>query len=433
LKNSVRVATEEGYGETATVGVFIDAGSAYENTHNNGVAHFLEHMAFKGTKNRSRVDLEVEIENMGGHLNAYTSREQTVYYAQVFKQDVPRAVEILSDIIQNSLYSEENIEAERSTILREMEEVNQDNSEVIFDHLHGIAFQGSGLARTILGPEDNIKSIKRPDLVNYVNTYYTGNRIVLAASGGVKHEDIVALGEKHFSGLASGNKSDPKLIVASNSKPTFTGGYIEHRDDSMDQLHLAVAVEGVGWDHPDYFTFMLVQTIIGSWEKNLGGGKNLGSRLAEIFATEAGGAVSFTCFNTCYRETGLFGVYLVLDKDSEIEDPLFEAVNEWSRIGKTLTETELERAKSKLKAQILVQLDGTTPVCEDIGRQVLTYGRRLPPAEVFERINRITVKDVMRVMSEHCEDADPAIVAIGPTSEMPDYLHMRRFTYWSKW
>ena len=143
------------HGETATVGVWIDAGSRYETARNNGAAHFLEHMAFKGTKSMSQKQLEVEIENMGGHLNAYTSREQTVYYAKVFKNDVPKAMEILSDILQNSLLDEKAIEWERSVILREMVEVNKQYEEVILDHLHDTAFMNTGLGRTILGKLSN--------------------------------------------------------------------------------------------------------------------------------------------------------------------------------------------------------------------------------------------------------------------------------------
>ena len=184
LDNGLRVASEAGHGSTATVGVFIDAGSRYETDKNNGTAHFLEHMAFKGTEKRTRKQLEVEIENMGGHLNAYTSREQTVYYAKCFKEDVPQAVEILSDILQNSLLSPAAIEAERDVILREMEEVNKMQEEVIFDHLHATAFQNTGLGRTILGPEENIRSLTRDDLEGYVKTHYTAPRMVLAGAGG---------------------------------------------------------------------------------------------------------------------------------------------------------------------------------------------------------------------------------------------------------
>lgn len=164
------------HGETATVGVWIDAGSRYETAANSGVAHFLEHISFKGTQKRTQQKLEEEIENMGGHLNAYTSREQTVYYARVFKNDVPQAMEILSDILTNSLMDKEAIERERDVILREMVEVNKVYEEQILDHLHETAFMGNGLGRTILGPEENIKKLTRDDLVNYVQTHYTANR-----------------------------------------------------------------------------------------------------------------------------------------------------------------------------------------------------------------------------------------------------------------
>ena len=141
LSNGIRVATEDSGIPTCTVGVWIDAGSRYETLQNNGVAHFLEHMAFKGTSKRSQTQLELEIENMGAHLNAYTSREQTVYYAKCLSRDLPRAMEILADIIQNSKFGEEEIERERGVILREMQEVETNLQEVVFDHLHSVAFQ----------------------------------------------------------------------------------------------------------------------------------------------------------------------------------------------------------------------------------------------------------------------------------------------------
>lgn len=195
----MRVASEDSGAATATVGLWIDAGSRYEDDKNNGVAHFMEHMAFKvkknrrslvsmylryfsnfifsqGTAKRSQTDLELEIENMGAHLNAYTSREQTVFYAKCLSQDVPKAIEILSDIIQNSKLGESEIERERGVILREMQEVETNLQEVVFDHLHAVAYQGTPLGRTILGPTENIKSITRGDLVNYVKSHYTAPR-----------------------------------------------------------------------------------------------------------------------------------------------------------------------------------------------------------------------------------------------------------------
>merc|ERR1711997_1200916 len=174
IGNGMRVATEDSGAPTATVGLWIDTGSRYETAANNGVAHFLEHMAFKGTEKRTQTQLEVEIENMGSHLNAYTSREQTVFYAKCLKEDIGNCVEILSDILQNSKFGENEIERERGVILREMQEVEMNLQEVVFDHLHAIAYPDCPLGYTILGPVQNIKSINRNDLFHYVKTHYKG-------------------------------------------------------------------------------------------------------------------------------------------------------------------------------------------------------------------------------------------------------------------
>merc|ERR1711991_1042005 len=143
--------------------------------HNNGAAHFLEHMAFKGTHSKTQKQLEVEIENIGGHRNAYTSREQTVYYAKVTKKDLPQA----ADILQESSFDEAKINAERGVILREMESVEEQTEEVVFDQLHAAAFQGTPLAQTILGPRENIAKISKNDLTDFIKTHYTGPRMVV--------------------------------------------------------------------------------------------------------------------------------------------------------------------------------------------------------------------------------------------------------------
>merc|ERR1712214_180207 len=198
IDNGMRVATEDSGAPTATVGLWIDTGSRYETAANNGVAHFLEHMAFKGTEKRSQTQLELEVENLGAHLNAYTSREQTVFYAKCLSSDLPQAVEVLADILQNSKFGQQEIERERGVILREMQEVEMNLQEVVFDHLHSVAYQGTPLGRTILGPTANIKSMTRDDLVQYIQTHYKGPRMVLAGAGGVNHDDLCQLATKHF-------------------------------------------------------------------------------------------------------------------------------------------------------------------------------------------------------------------------------------------
>jgi len=356
----------------------------------------------------------------------HTLPENTLFfYAKVFKNDVPKAVDILADILQNSTYDKKHIDAERSTILREMEEVGKQMNEVVFDHLHAAAYQGTPLARTILGPEENIKKITRDDLINYVKTHYQAPRIVVAGAGAFKHEQLVELATKAFSGLPTSN-SVPKTFPTS-----YTGSQILIRDDTVDTVHMTLAVEAVGWSHPDQYTFQIMQQLLGSWDRSIGGGKNLSSRLCEIFATEEL-AHSLSSFNTCYNDSSLFGVYITAGKE-RIDDAVYETFNELNRIGKFVTPSEVERAKNKLKASILMQMDGTTAVAEDIGRQLLTHGRRLSPAEIFARIDDISVKDVMRVASQYCEDVSPAVVAIGPLEHMPDYNQIRGWTYWNRW
>lgn len=425
LSNGVRVATEEGYGETATVGVWIDAGSRYETAENNGVAHFLEHMAFKGTSGRSQRDLEVGVEDMGAHLNAYTSREQTVYYAKCFKKDIGKCMEILSDILQNPTLDEGNIERERGVILREMEEVQKINEEFVFDNLHETAFDGSGLGRTILGPKSNILSIKKNQLQDYIQTHYRGPRVVVAGAGAVSHEELVTLSEKYFGGLA---KDDSFLDTS--EKPHFIGSELSVRDDPRELAYVAVAFEGKSWTAPECVPIMLMQQILGSWDRTSAAGINHGSLLCQTVA-ENQLAHAVMAFNTCYKDTGLFGVYTVAEP-ANLQDLMFVLMNNFVRLTAETSEAEVEAAKSQLKSLMLSQLDGSSQICEDIGRQVLTYGRRITPAELFMRIDSVSAKEVRDVATDMIYDQDLVISALGSVHEQPDYNWMRRRTYWNR-
>merc|ERR1712012_892680 len=376
---------------TATVGLWIDTGSRYENAANNGVAHFLEHMAFKGTSKRTQTGLELEVENMGAHLNAYTSREQTVFYAKCLSGDLDGAVEILSDILTNSTFGQEEIERERGVILREMQEVEMNLQEVVFDHLHAVAFQGTPLGRTILGPAKNIKSISRDDLVHYIQTHYKGPRMVLAGAGGVSHGDLCSMAEKHFGKIGQ----DIPAEITLDQHCRYTGSDVRVRDDTMPLAHIAIAVEGCGWTNPDNIPLMVANTLIGNWDRSMGGGANNSSRLAEYCATN-NFCSSFQSFNTCYKDTGLWGIYFVCG-GLDIENMFFQVQEEWKRMATSITDFEVDRAKNLLMTNMLLQLDGTTPICEDVGRQMLCYGRRIPIDELERRISAITADTVKEV------------------------------------
>jgi processing peptidase subunit beta len=426
LSNGIRVATEEWPGELATVGVCIGAGSVFENDKNNGVAHFLEHMAFKGTKTRTQHQLEAEIENMGATLNAFTSRENTVYFAKSFKKDVNKSLDILSDIIQNSTFEKEAIERERSTILREIKETENNAEEAIFDYLHSAAYQGTSLGRTILGPVHNVKSITRNDLLEYINTYYTPPHMVIAAAGGVKHEEVVAQAEKLFSKIPAGTSHANIREVHTD----FVGSEIRIRNDDHPTAHIAIAVEGVGWTHPDHFTMLVLQTLVGAWDKTIGGGANLSSRLCEIVASEQL-VHSFSTFFTCYGNTALFGNTIVADPHN-VEDSVYEVLNEWQRLANSASAAEVERAKNKLKATLLLNVEGVTGIFQHMATQMLSVGRVLSPAEIYLRINDVQVADIKRVAKACLSDVSPAVVAIGPIKQFPDYNQLRGWTYWNR-
>merc|ERR1712083_826744 len=424
LDNGMRVASEDSGAPTATVGLWIDTGSRYETAANNGVAHFLEHMAFKGTSKRTQTGLELEVENMGAHLNAYTSREQTVFYAKLLSSDLPHMIELLADVLLNSRLDEPEIERERGVILREMQEVEMNLQEVVFDHLHAVAYQGTPLGRTILGPAKNIKSISRDDLVHYIQTHYKGPRMVLAGAGGVDHGKLCELAEKNFGKIGVDVPHEAPIDMHCR----YTGSDVRVRDDTMPLAHVAIAVEGCGWTNPDNIPLMVANTLIGNWDRAMGGGANNSSPLAQ-YCAELGIAHSFQSFNTCYKDTGLWGIYFVTDKLNQ-EAMMFNIQNEWMRLATSVTDFEVNRAKNLLKTNMLLQLDGTTPICEDIGRQMLCYGRRMPQHELEARIDAVDAALVKETCYKYIYDRCPAIAAVGPIENLPDYNRVRSGMYW---
>ncbi|KAG9968926.1 hypothetical protein KCU78_g24109, partial [Aureobasidium melanogenum] len=242
-----------------------------------------------------------------------------------------------------------------------------------------------------------------------IKTNYTADRMVLVGSGGVPHQELVQLAEKYFSNIpmAPPTSTAQAIANAQKEKPDFVGSEVRIRDDTIPTANIAIAVEGVSWKDDDYFTALVTQAIVGNWDRAMGNSPYLGSKLS-TFIHEHKLANSFMSFSTSYSDTGLWGIYLVTDAVTRIDDLVHFTLREWSRLSMQVSESEVERAKAQLKASILLSLDGTTAVAEDIGRQIITTGRRLAPEEVERVVSQITAKDVMDFAKRKLWDRDIA-------------------------
>ena len=293
LANGLRIAVEPMPGlHSAAVGVFLTAGGRHERAEQNGIAHFLEHMAFKGTPTRTALAIAEEIEDVGGYINAYTGKEMTAYYARVLKADVPRALDILADIVLNPLFEAPDIEVERGVILQEIGQALDTPDDIIFDWLQEVAFPDQPFGRTILGPAERVSGFGRADLAGFVAEHYGPDRIILAAAGAVDADRIVADAERLFGGLAR----RPRLEVAA---ARFTGG--ERRESrDLEQVHMALAFEGPGARDDAAYAAQIYATA-------LGGG--MSSRLFQELRERRGLCYAIFAQAGAYEDTGLITLY----------------------------------------------------------------------------------------------------------------------------
>ncbi|KAI3403902.2 MAS1 [Candida oxycetoniae] len=434
LPNGITVASESMPGtRTATVGVWINAGSRADNPKSSGTAHFLEHLAFKGTNRRTQLNLELEIENIGSQINAYTSRENTVYYTKCLSKDLNQNVDILSDLLTRSKLSPRAIESERHVILQESDEVDKMYDEVVFDHLHAVTYKNQDLGRTILGPRELIKTINQNDLKEYITTNYKGDRMALIGVGCVDHEELVEMGKRFFGHI---KKSDKPFNQSGNDLPRFYGEEIRIQDDALPTTHVALAVEGVSWSAPDFFVASVANGIIGTWDRSIGTGSSSPSPLAVTAATGGPGntpiANSYMAYTTSYADTGLLGVYFTADKTADLSLLVDAIQKEWGRLALgNINEDEVERAKAQLKASLLLALDDSTAIAEDIGRQLVNTGYRLSPEEVFARVESITKEDVVNWANFRLRGKPIALAAVGNVKTLPSLSEITKGMHFS--
>ncbi|MFL5253401.1 MAG: M16 family metallopeptidase [Rhodopila sp.] len=386
--------------ETVSLGAYVGTGSRSETAAENGVSHFLEHMAFKGTTTRSAAEIAQEVEAVGGQINAYTAREQTAYYIKVLKEDTTLAADIIGDILTHSTFEAQELERERGVILQEIGQANDTPDDIIFDHFQEVAYPAQPLGRPILGPEDGIRQMPRATLTNYMRKHYGAGNIVVAAAGNLQHQEIVDLVDRHFADL-------PATSTTATEPALYKGGEFRQVRD-LDQVHVVLGFPSVGYGHQDYYPTMLLSSL-------LGGG--MSSRLFQEIREKRGLVYSIYAFNAPYADGGLFGIYAGTGEE-EVEELIPVTLEELRKVQSEVTEAELARARSQVKASVLMSLESTGSRCEQLARQMQIFGRVIPTQETIAKINAVTVADVQRAAARQFRGA-PTLAALGPVGRLP--------------
>lgn len=403
LPNGLRVATDTMPDvQSVSLGCWVGVGTRNEAASVNGVAHLVEHMLFKGTRRRSAFRISEEIENVGGQLNAYTTREQTAYYAKVLHEDAPLALDILSDMIQHSTLDAEELVRERTVVLQEIGQSADTPDDIIFDHFQSTAYPAQAIGRPVLGSAEIVGALPREALVDYIAGHYGAPGMVLSAAGRIEHDRMVDLAFKAFGDLPSG--APPKPEPAS-----YTGGdFREDRD--LEQMHLVLGFDGVGVHDPDFYAHSVLSTL-------LGGG--MSSRLFQEVREKRGLVYSIYTFTGGYHDGGLFGVYAGTGED-EVAELIPVVCDEIAKVGADVTEDEVARARAQLKAGTLMALESSMSRCEQLGQQILIYDRPVPVEEIVAKIDGVDRDAVVKATSR-LRASRPTVAALGPIAKLESY------------
>jgi predicted Zn-dependent peptidase len=386
--------------ETVSLGAYVATGTRNELPEENGASHFLEHMAFKGTERRTAAQIAEEIEAVGGHINAYTAREQTAFYVKVLKEDTSLAADIIGDILTHSTFEPQEMERERGVILQEIGQAHDTPDDIIFDHFQEAAFPAQPMGRPVLGTEASIRGMARSVLTGYMQRHYSAANVVVAAAGALEHDAVLDLVRRTFADL----RADPP-------PPTLPGLYQggEFRENrELDQVHIVLGFPSVAYADDDYYPALLLSTL-------LGGG--MSSRLFQEIRERRGLVYSIYSFAAPYLDSGLFGIYAGTG-EAEAQELVPVTLEELRRVQRDVNDTELARARAQVKAGLLMSLESTGSRCEQLARQIQVFGRVIPTAETVARINAVRSEDIKRAATRLFR-ASPTLATLGPAAHVP--------------
>lgn len=405
LDNGLRIVSESRKTvETVAVGVWVDVGARYETLEQNGLTHCLEHMLFKGTKSRSARDIAFAIESAGGHMNAFTSRDNTTYYARVLKQDLGLAVDLLADLVLNSVCDANELEREKDVILQEIGQTSDTPDDIVFDNLQSVAFKNQPIGRTILGDAETVRGFARQNLLDFLQTHYLAGNIVLSAVGNLDHDALVDLVQTKFAGIQTGSREMPQVA-------SYVGG-VHIEDRQLEQLHLTLGWPGVSYHDDRYYAHQLYSTI-------LGGG--MSSRLFQEIREHRGLAYSVYSFSSSHAETGLFGVYAGTSPE-QVQELASVLETEMDALTAGPGDEEFQIARAQLKAGLLMALEATTSRMEQLGRQMLVFDRIIPVTEMIANVDAVDPRDVADVASEILASDAKSIAAVGDKAAIEQLL-----------
>ncbi|KAL6728772.1 hypothetical protein Aduo_010509 [Ancylostoma duodenale] len=428
LKNGLRVAAEDNGRPTATVGVWIETGSRYENEENNGVAHFLERLMHKGTGKRASAALESELEAIGAKLQSYTTRDRTAVLVQSSSQDVEKVVDILADVLRNSKLDPSAVEAERAVLLRQLEESENDLQKVTMDNLHTAAFQGTPLSKSPLGTTASLKAISAKNIKEWQEDNYRPIRMVVSAvGGGCSGSKVQGLAEKYFGDLSS--EYPRKVPQAGGAR--FTGCEYRYRNDYIPHMYSAVAVEGVGYAHKDALALQVASQFIGQWDVTHATTRTAPSRWIQKISHEHG-LHFLQHFNINYKDTGLFGVYFVSNGDDLVNSQgiIRSIQHEWKHLAGAISEEETTLARNQLRTTMYQDLESNTQKAEFNAKELLYTGSVRSLAQLEEQIAHIDHNVLREAVFNHVYDRDTANVGVGLTEAFINYHHTRAAMSW---
>lgn len=402
LENGFRIVTQTvPHVETLSLGIWVNVGSRYEPKKLNGISHLLEHMAFKGTQSRSAQQIALEIESVGGYLNAHTSREHTAYTARLLKEDLELGIDILSDILQNPTFHEEELEKEKEVVCQEIFQSYDTPDDIIFDYYKEVAYPNQALGRSILGTLESVKGISQEDLRNYMKNYYIPSQCVLSVVGNIKHDQVLNLAKKYLT-LNPIKNSDETLPL------DYKGGErLISRD--LEQVHMVLGFPSFAYGSEGFYRSSVLSVI-------LSGG--MSSRLFQEIREKRGLVYTISTFNTPYKDGGLFNLYAGTSQD-HMEELLPVIKSELDRTKKDIQEEELSRCRAQFKASLLMGMESLSARCEQLASHILHYNRVLSMEEIIAKIDAIKVSDIYHT-TEEMFTQPYTFAAIGDVKTIPN-------------